>query len=76
MLYCGFIKSVTEFGSMFNVTKYFESKVTSIAFQTATLPATVEVMAPGEYEFGTNQRETKSVVIGTLTLLFPEQSDW
>ena len=61
---------------MFNVNEYFEGKVKSIAFQTATLPATVGVMAPGEYEFGTSQHETMSVVSGALTVLLPEQSDW
>ncbi len=61
---------------MFNVNEYFDGKVKSIAFQTATLPATVGVMAPGEYEFGTSQHETMSVVSGELTALLPEQAEW
>lgn len=61
---------------MFKVNEYFEGKVTSMAFQTATLPATVGVMAPGEYEFGTSQFETMTVVSGALTVLLPEQSEW
>ena len=51
---------------MFDVNEYFEGKVKSIGFQTETLPATVGVMAPGEYEFGTSQRETMTVVSGVL----------
>ena len=39
---------------MFKMNQYFDGKVASLAFRTATLPATVGVMAPGEYEFGTS----------------------
>ena len=61
---------------MFNVNEYFDGKVTSIAFQTETLPATVGVMAIGEYEFGTNQKETMTVVSGALTVKLPGKDDW
>lgn len=61
---------------MFNVNEYFDGKVKSIAFQTATLPATVGVMAPGEYEFGTSQKEVMTVVSGALTVKLPGASDW
>ena len=61
---------------MFKVNDYFDGKVKSIAFQTATLPATVGVMAPGEYEFGTSQKETMTVVSGALTVKLPDASDW
>lgn len=61
---------------MFNVNEYFDGKVKSIAFQTETLPATVGVMAPGEYEFGTSQKETMTVVSGSLTIQFPETTEW
>lgn len=61
---------------MFKVNEYFGGKVTSMAFQTESLPATVGVMAPGEYEFGTSQFETMTVVSGALTVLLPGQSEW
>jgi uncharacterized protein YaiE (UPF0345 family) len=61
---------------MFKVNEYFERKVASIAFNTATQPATVGVMAPGEYEFGTSEFETMTVVNGALTVLLPEQQEW
>lgn len=61
---------------MFKVNEYFDGKVTSIAFQTATLPATVGVMAPGEYEFGTSQKEVMTVVSGALTVKLPGSDEW
>jgi uncharacterized protein YaiE (UPF0345 family) len=61
---------------MFKTSKYFDGDVVSIAFQTATLPATVGVMAAGEYSFGTNQRETMSVVSGTLIVQQQGEDDW
>ena len=61
---------------MFKVNEYFDGNVASIAFQTATLPATVGVMAVGEYEFGTSQDETMTVVSGALTVQLPGSSEW
>jgi len=61
---------------VFKVNEYFDGKVKSIGFVTATLPATVGVMAPGEYEFGTSQRETMTVVSGELVVKLPGQSTW
>lgn len=61
---------------MFNINQYFDGKVASIAFQTASLPATVGVMAVGEYEFGTTRKETMTVVSGCLTVRLPGASDW
>jgi len=61
---------------MFDVNEYFDGNVKSIAFQTETLPATVGVMAPGDYEFGTSQHETMTVVSGALTVSLPGSDDW
>lgn len=61
---------------MFNINQYFDGKVASIAFQTETLPATVGVMAKGDYEFGTTQKETMTVVSGTLTVRLPGSDSW
>ena len=33
-------------------------------------------MAPGEYEFGTSQYETMTVVSGTLVVLLQEATEW
>lgn len=61
---------------MFKTNQYFDGKVTSIAFQTETLPATVGVMAQGEYEFGTSQKEYMTVTSGSLTVKLPDATDW
>ena len=61
---------------MFDTNQYFDGKVCSIAFKTATLPATVGVMAVGEYEFGTSEFETMSVVSGALTVKLPNSNVW
>ncbi len=61
---------------MLDVNEYFDGKVKSIALQTRTLPATVGVMAPGEYTFGTDCKEIMTVVSGELTVKLPEQSEW
>lgn len=61
---------------MFKTNEYFEGKVKSIAFTTAEGPATLGVMAPGEYEFGTSTVEYMTVVSGKLTVLLPGESEW
>lgn len=61
---------------MFEVNEYFDGKVKSIAYKTETLPATVGVMAAGEYEFGTSQKETMTVITGALTIQFPGTDEW
>jgi len=61
---------------MFNVNEYFDGKVKSIAFQGETLPATVGVMAPGDYEFSTSKKEVMTVVSGALTVKLPGENTW
>lgn len=61
---------------MLETNEYFDGKVKSIGFKTASLPATVGVMEIGEYEFDTAQKETMTVVSGTLTVMLPNASDW
>ena len=58
------------------VNQYFNNRVTSIAFQTTSKPATVGVMSVGEYEFGTSEFETMTVVSGALTVKLPDTDDW
>ncbi|WP_201545662.1 pyrimidine/purine nucleoside phosphorylase [Psychrobacter sp. H7-1] len=59
-----------------SVNQYFDNKVTSIAFQTETKPATVGVMEIGEYEFGTSEFETMTVVSGALTVKLPGSDEF
>ncbi|NRB37389.1 MAG: pyrimidine/purine nucleoside phosphorylase [Pseudomonadales bacterium] len=61
---------------MLSVNEYFDGKVKSISLQTATLPASVGVMAPGEYEFGTSEKEVMTVVSGALTVMLPGATEW
>lgn len=61
---------------MIEVNEYFDGNVKSIAFQGEKLPATVGVMEVGEYEFGTSQFETMTVVSGALTVQLPESAEW
>ncbi len=61
---------------MLETNEYFDGKVKSIGFKTATLPATVGVMEAGKYEFSTVQKETMTVVSGSLTVMLPDASEW
>jgi uncharacterized protein YaiE (UPF0345 family) len=57
---------------MFKVNEYFDGKVKSLAFQTEKLPATIGVMAPGNYTFNTQDKEKVSVVSGAMTITLPD----
>lgn len=61
---------------MFKTNKYFDGKVKSIAFDTAEGPATVGVMAEGEYEFSTSSQEILSVISGNLDVKLPDAREW
>ena len=61
---------------MFKTNEYFDGKVKSIAFTTHEGPATIGVMAAGEYEFGTSTVEYMSVVSGIMTVKLPGEADW
>ena len=61
---------------MLQVNEYFSGNVKSIGFDNANHRATVGVMAPGEYEFGTGAPEVMVVIRGALTVLLPGSSDW
>ena len=61
---------------MFKTNEYFDGKVKSIAFATAECPATLGVMAAGDYEFGTSTVEYMTVVSGTMTVLLPGEAEW
>ena len=61
---------------MLEVNEYFDGKVKSIGFQTETLPATVGVMATGDYRFDTSQAETMTVINGALIVKLPGAGNW
>lgn len=53
---------------MFETNEYFEGKVKSIAFQGQEKPATVGVMAAGEYVFNTADKEKMTVISGKMVI--------
>jgi purine/pyrimidine-nucleoside phosphorylase len=61
---------------MFKTNEYFDGKVKSIAFNTQDGPATVGVMAPGEYVFGTSSVEFMTVTSGLLSIMLPGDTEW
>ena len=56
---------------------YFEGKVTS---RTVLFPddskKTLGVMLPGEYEFGTNEKELMEILSGELDVMLPGEKAW
>lgn len=61
---------------MFKVNEYFDGTVKSIAFDMAAGPATLGVMAAGDYQFATNQQEVMHVIAGSLEVQLPGSDDW
>jgi len=61
---------------MFNTNEYFEGRVKSLSFENNEGPATIGVMAPGEYKFGTSKREYMTVTCGQMTVKLPGTDDW
>ena len=61
---------------MIKTNEYFNGDVKSLGFESAQGPATVGVMAKGEYEFGTSTQEIMTVITGRLSVLLPNASEW
>ena len=52
------------------VNKYFDDNVFSIGFDSKDGAVSSGVMAPGEYTFGTSQKEKMVVVHGTMSVKY------
>jgi len=61
---------------MFKVNEYFDGPPNPPASAIPHPPATIGVMAPGEYEFGTAQLEVMHVVAGSLDVKLPGSDAW
>ena len=61
---------------MFKVNEYFDGNVKSLTFEDKEGSATIGIMAPGNYEFGTSQREFMTVISGNLKVMLPDTDDW
>ncbi|WP_020617706.1 pyrimidine/purine nucleoside phosphorylase [Paenibacillus daejeonensis] len=56
---------------------YFDGKVTSraVIFPDGT-KKTLGIMLPGDYEFGTDQKEIMEIMAGDLKVLLPGETEW
>jgi uncharacterized protein YaiE (UPF0345 family) len=61
---------------MLKVNEYFNGNVKSIGFKEGEGAATVGVIAPGEYEFGTSTIEVMTVISGKLGAMLPGANAW
>ncbi len=61
---------------MLNINEYFNGKVKSIGFENTEGQVTTGVMAPGEYEFSTRQKELMKVISGELMVKLPGSADY
>jgi uncharacterized protein YaiE (UPF0345 family) len=62
--------------SKLSVNSYFDDQVKSISLDNTEGTSTLGVMAVGDYEFGTSQREYMTVVSGLLTVKLPGSDLW
>jgi hypothetical protein len=59
------------------VNSYFEGKVTSrTVFFPDGAKKTLGVMLPGEYEFGTVEKEIMAILSGNLEVQLPDSTGW
>lgn len=61
---------------MVHVNEYFEGKVKSLSFHSASGSTTVGVMNPGAYTFNTDKKEVVTVISGVMTVKLPGFEDW
>ena len=61
---------------MLSINEYFDGKVKSIGFETTKGRATIGVMSPGEYAFGTSTVEQMTVTSGEMSVLLPDEKVW
>ena len=61
---------------MITENQYFEGNVKSLGYTTAEGKSTIDIINPGEYEFGTAAKEIMHIVEGALSALLPGQTDW
>lgn len=61
---------------MLNVNEYFSGTVKSISFTSSTSPASVGVMAAGEYNFSTSSAETMHIISGSAEVKLANEDNW
>ena len=58
------------------VNEYFDGHVKSISFENSDGRATAGVMAVGEYQFGTSEKEHMKVVSGSMDICQPGETEF
>lgn len=61
---------------MLNVNEYFNGAVKSISFISNTSPASVGVMAAGQYSFSTSSAETMHIISGSAEVKRANEDNW
>ncbi len=61
---------------MIKVNEYFNGNVKSMSIAAGKGKATVGVMIPGEYEFGTSTDERMVVIEGEMEVKLPSKEKW
>ncbi|MGY5352707.1 pyrimidine/purine nucleoside phosphorylase [Wenyingzhuangia sp. IMCC45533] len=61
---------------MISANEYFDGNVKSLGYETKKGKSTLGVMEVGEYEFGTSQHETMTVIEGEMIVKLPGSSEW
>jgi len=61
---------------MITENQYFDGNVKSLGYETTEGKSTVGIINPGEYTFGTAQKEIMHVIEGELETLLPEATEW
>lgn len=61
---------------MIKVNEYFNGTVKSLGFENTSGKATVGVMEPGEFEFGTGSPEKMTLISGSWEIKLPGESNF
>lgn len=61
---------------MITENQYFDGNVKSLGYETTKGKSTIGIINPGEYTFGTAQKEIMHVVEGGLEVLLPDAAEW
>jgi len=61
---------------MITENQYFDGNVKSLGYETLEGKSTIGIINPGEYEFGTANKEIMHVIEGSLTILLHGETEW
>lgn len=61
---------------MIQVNEYFNGTVKSLGFENTSGKATVGIMEPGDYEFGTGAPEKMTLISGKWTIKLPGETEF